>query len=90
MRMLRTVGLLVALLAASPVLIQADTLTLGPVGPAAEGPKRGITMDEVQASLGPPQSTSGPVGDPPITVWSYPSFNVYFEYDKVLHSVESR
>ena len=90
MRMLRTVGLLVALLAASPVLIHADTLSLGPLGPAAEGPKRGITMEEVQASMGPPQTTSGPVGDPPITVWHYPNFNVYFEYDKVLHSVEPR
>jgi hypothetical protein len=33
---------------------------------------------------------SGPVGDPPITVWYYPAFNVYFEYNKVLHSVEPR
>ena len=90
MRTLRTVGLLVALLAASPALILADTLTLGPLGPAAAGPQRGITMAEVEASMGPPQSTSGPVGDPPITVWHYPNFNVYFEFDKVLHSVEQR
>jgi hypothetical protein len=88
--MLRTVGLLAALLAASPVLIHADTLNLGPLGPAAAGPERGITMAEVEASIGPPQSTSGPVGDPPITVWHYANFNVYFEYDKVLHSVEPR
>ena len=90
MRMIPTVGLLVALLALPPVLLQADTLTLGPVGPAVEGPKRGSTMEDVQAQMGPPQSTSGPVGDPPITVWHYPKFNVYFEYDKVLHSVEPR
>ena len=90
MRMLRTVGLLVALLAAAPVLIHADTLSLGPLGPAAEGPTRGATMADVEATMGPPQSTSGPVGDPPITVWHYPRFNVYFEYDKVLHSVEPR
>jgi hypothetical protein len=38
--MLRIVGLLVALLSVSPVLIYADTLTLGPVGPSADGPKR--------------------------------------------------
>jgi hypothetical protein len=81
MRMLRTVGLLVALLAAAPVLIHADTLTLGPLGPAAEGPTRGATMADVEATMGPPQ---------PITVWYYPRFNVYFEYDKVLHSVEPR
>lgn len=90
MRMLRTVGLLVALLTVSPALLHADTLTLGPVGPAADGPERGSTMEAVQAAMGPPQSTSGPVGDPPITVWHYPNFNVYFEYDKVLHTVEPR
>jgi len=90
MGMLRTVGLLVALLSVSPVLIHADTLTLGPVGPAADGPNRGSTMVDVEATLGHPQSTSGPVGDPPITVWHYPKFNIYFEYDKVLHSVEPR
>ena len=90
MRMLRTVGLLVALLSVSPVLLHADTMTLGPLGPADDGPKRGLTMSQVEATIGPPQSTAGPVGDPPITVWHYPTFNVYFEYDKVLHSVEQR
>ena len=90
MRMLPTVGLLVALLSAPAILIHAETLTLGPIGPAADGPKRGSTMVDVETSMGSPQSTSGPVGDPPITVWYYPTFNVYFEYDKVLHSVEPR
>ena len=90
MRMLRAVGLLVALLSATPALIHADTLTLGPIGPAAAGPQRGSTMVDVEATIGSPSSTSGPVGDPPITVWHYPNFNVYFEYDKVLHSVEPR
>ena len=90
MRMVPTIGLLVALLSVSPVLIHADTLILGPIGPAANGPTRGVTMVDVEATIGPPQSTSGPVGDPPITVWYYPAFNVYFEYDKVLHSVEPR
>lgn len=90
MRMLPIIGLLVALLSIAPVLIHADTLTLGPIGPAPDGPKRGSTMADVQATIGPPTSIDGPVGDPPITVWHYPKFNVYFEYDKVLHSVEPR
>ena len=90
MRMLPTVGLLVALLSAPAILIHAETLTLGPIGPAADGPKRGATMVDVEATIGSPQRTSGPVGEPPITVWHYPTFNVYFEYDKVLHSVEPR
>jgi hypothetical protein len=88
--MLPTVGLLLALLSAPAILIHAETLTLGPIGPAADGPKRGATMVDVEASMGSPQRTSGPVGDPPITVWYYATFNVYFEYDKVLHSVEPR
>lgn len=90
MRMLRTVGLLVAMLFVTPALIHADTLTLGPIGPAAGGPQRGVTMADVVASIGSPTTISGPVGDPPITVWYYPAFNVYFEYNKVLHSVEPR
>ena len=90
MRLLPTVGLLVALLSVSPVLIHADTLTLGPIGPAAQGPQRGSSMADVEAAIGPPTSTAGPVGDPPITVWYYPNFNVYFEYENGLHSVEPR
>jgi hypothetical protein len=88
--MLGTVGLLVALLFVTPALIHADTLTLGPIGPAAGGPQRGATMADVVATIGSPTSMSGPVGDPPITVWYYPAFNVYFEHNKVLHSVEPR
>ena len=90
MRRLRIVAVMAAVLAVTPFMLDADTLSLGPIGPAAQGPQRGSTMEEVQATIGAPQSTSGPVGDPPITVWHYPDFNVYFEYDKVLHSVEQR
>ena len=91
MRMSTAAGLLVAVLVVVPALIHADTLTLGPaLGPASDGPPRGITKVEVEQLLGPPQTRTDPVGDPPITVWHYPRFNVYFEYDKVLHSVEQR
>lgn len=88
MRMLSVIGLLAAVLVGPA---RADTLTLGPaLGPAEAGPQRGSTMTEVERALGPPESKTDPVGDPPITVWHYPKFNVYFEYDKVLHSVEQR
>jgi hypothetical protein len=30
------------------------------------------------------------VGDPPISRWVYDHFTVYFEYDKVLHSVVNK
>jgi len=91
MRMQFAIGTLAAMLAAASIATRADTLTLGPaLGPAEEGPERGSTMTEVERSLGPPERKSDPVGDPPISVWHYPKFNVYFEYDKVLHSVEQR
>ena len=44
-------------------------------------------MTTVEASLGAPTQRHGPVGDPPITRWDYPGLAVFFEYDKVLHSV---
>lgn len=38
-----------------------------------------------------PESRRSPVGDPPIsTRWDYGEFVVFFEYDKVIHSVTKR
>ncbi len=53
-------------------------------------PTRGMTMESVEASFGTPTSRRAPVGDPPITRWEYPDFIVYFEYKRVIHSVEKR
>jgi hypothetical protein len=50
-------------------------------------PTRGMTQANVEANFGAPQKTVSPVGDPPITRWEYAGFVVYFEYDKVIHSV---
>lgn len=68
----------------------ADTLTIPGHVPAEQQPmpRRGITMDRVLAEFGEPQGRQGPVGDPPITTWDYGSFKVYFEYDRVLHSLD--
>ena len=73
-------------------LAQADTLLINSAyeQPEAARPTRGITMDQVKAKFGEPDAVTGPVGDPPITTWVYPEFSVYFEYDKVLHSVMKR
>ncbi len=54
-----------------------------------EMPTRGSTMNNVRQSLGRPQRVVGPVGDPPITRWVYEDFTVYFEHDRVLHSVKN-
>ncbi len=50
-------------------------------------PRRGTTMRVVRAKFGAPQRRFPAVGKPPITRWDYPAFSVYFEYNRVVHSV---
>lgn len=50
-------------------------------------PRRGEAMDSVERRFGTPQSVRGPVGEPPITRWQYPRFEVVFEDDRVIHTV---
>lgn len=50
-------------------------------------PPRGSTMNTVEAAFGAPSQREPAVGEPPITRWDYPAFVVYFEHDKVIHSV---
>jgi hypothetical protein len=50
-------------------------------------PTRGMSMEKVEATYGAPARKVAPVGQPPIERWEYPSFTVYFEYRKVIHSV---
>lgn len=57
-------------------------------GPApADAPRGAMTMEQVRASKGDPDSILGAVGDPPITRWQYPEYVVYFEHDLVITSV---
>jgi len=53
-------------------------------------PTRGMTQASVESTFGAPQSSRQAVGDPPITRWEYPGFIVFFEFDKVIHSVSKR
>jgi len=55
-----------------------------------EFPRRGMTMDKVQNELGQPIEMSLPIGEPPITTWSYGDRVVYFEHSTVLHVVASK
>ena len=70
----------------------ADTLLVEAVRqhPDVETPVRGMTMDAVRQRFGAPTGQRGPVGDPPITRWGYPDFEVFFEYDRVIHAVVRR
>ena len=53
-------------------------------------PTRGMTQVSVQADFGSPQSTTAAVGEPPISRWEYAGFIVFFEHDRVIHSVTKR
>jgi hypothetical protein len=70
----------------------ADTLLIDSLDEAtAEAPARpgrGMTMQRVESRFGAPVKSRPPVGDPPITTWEYNDFLVYFEYDRVIHSVD--
>lgn len=50
-------------------------------------PTRGMTMDQVAAKFGAPVNKVPAVGKPPISRWEYPGYVVYFEYERVIHSV---
>lgn len=72
----------------------ADVLQMGDTPYAAfedaGKPGRGMTKDSVRSSFGTPEKQMDPVGDPPISRWEYAEFVVYFEYDRVIHSVRKR
>ncbi|MDI9245682.1 hypothetical protein [Marinobacter sp. CHS3-4] len=50
-------------------------------------PRNGLSESSVRNAWGDPQSITGPVGEPPITQWHYENFVVYFEGNRVIHSV---
>ncbi|MBQ0719442.1 MAG: hypothetical protein KBT88_02970 [Gammaproteobacteria bacterium] len=50
-------------------------------------PNNGQSRDSVEAQFGAPEAVNNAVGEPPISSWQYRDYIVYFEYDKVLHSV---
>ena len=78
---------------ATPISIaQAETLIV-PLGQQAaekqniQRPQQGMTKTQVQESYGQPKDWRDAVGEPPISSWAYEDFTVYFEYDRVIHSV---
>lgn len=68
---------------------QAIAIPVGSQGNNAQisVPSLGMNMSSVKANFGDPERTLGPIGNPPITTWIYPSYSVYFEGDIVIHSV---
>jgi hypothetical protein len=77
-----------------PAPVAGDTLTVpAPTSiPASVTavPARGTSMDGVKTKFGAPLQEGPPVGTPAITRWDYSGFAVFFENDKVLHTVIAR
>jgi len=87
-------AMLAALLLSSAAF--ADTLLIDGIdvdkSSAESRPKPGMSMTAVESSYGNPSERHRAVGgsnaqQPPITRWDYPAFSVYFENDRVIHSV---
>jgi hypothetical protein len=85
-----------ALLATSVLfapLAHAETLTLDKtVVRAVDTPSRGLSMAQVERRYGAPVEKLPAVGGnkprhPTINRWRYQGFTVYFERDRVIHSV---
>ena len=73
--------------------LQADVLPMpvsNNVDETANTPRQGVDMERVEAKYGAPLQRVDAIGEPPITRWIYPTFTVFFEHDKVLHSVIHR
>jgi hypothetical protein len=92
-----TAGLVMATFCLFPLPNAADVLLLDvisqepPNSPAGLlRPSRGMSMDRVRERFGEPERQEGPVGEPPISRWVYPDYNVYFERNLVLTSVLNR
>ena len=72
--------------------VNAQTLEMEGVASGSDGarPSSGMTADSVESTFGTPEAKVAPVGDPPITRWEYKDFVVFFEYDRVIHTVVKR
>ncbi len=86
----------ILLLSASTFTVEAASGsqgTLNTMGISEQGdasirrPHNAQTKEAVLAQYGEPNNKVAAIGDPPITRWEYSKFNVFFEYDRVIHSV---
>lgn len=50
-------------------------------------PTQGMSMTLVEQKFGQAEQKTEAIGQPPITRWIYTDFEVFFEYNLVIHSV---
>ncbi|MEO8011575.1 MAG: hypothetical protein ABI650_08035 [Dokdonella sp.] len=73
--------------------VHAEALTLGnTVVRTVDAPTRGLNMAQVERRYGAPleklpTAGGGKPRQPPINRWRYSGYTVYFERDRVIHSV---
>ena len=76
--------------AAAQVLEQPSRTWIGSQGRQYAGlvrPRNGLSMQAVEREFGQPKQRLPAVGQPPISRWVYDQYTVYFEHDRVVHSV---
>jgi len=73
----------------SKIVVIADTLSVpvGQQGQAVDLPRHGQSMQQTEVEFGQPIERIAAIGEPPITRWIYANFTIYFEHNKVIHSV---
>lgn len=90
MNRLLFVPVLLLSLCTGAVPAQMLSIPVGQQAPELQGisvPKRGMSQAEVEAQFGAPQARGEAIGQPPISRWEYADYDVYFEQDRVLHTV---
>lgn len=87
--LIRIICLTIAVLACGTTFAEQVRIPIGEQSDAVgiKKPTHGATKADVERQFGSPESRRGPVGDPAIYFWEYSDFTVYFESDRVIHSV---
>ncbi len=81
-------ALVLALCTSLPCMAEQIIVPVGSQqGAHVNMPGKGVSMSQVISRYGEPDHKSGPVGQPPISTWEYPTFTVYFEHQHTIHSV---
>ena len=85
---MKLICLLTLLIIAPLTLAEEVAIPLGSQGISGlDLPKKGLTMEQVESEHGAAKVKHHAAGKPPITRWEYENYVVYFEGDRVIHSV---
>jgi hypothetical protein len=73
--------------ATQPLTMPAPAAQTAQASSPVQTPSRGLTMAQVKDKHGSPTQEVAAIGTPPISRWEYPGYVVFFESDRVLHTV---